>query len=573
MDILMIGINAKFIHSNLAIRSIQQYAAEHGGVHLHRAEFTINQRVEFILPEIYKRKPQVVGFSCYIWNFEMVKRLANELKKVLPQTFVFFGGPEVSFNAEEVLRTTAADCVVCGEGEQSVTDLARCLEQSGDLHTVCGIVFRDGNDIVSTPPAPLLPMADVPFVYDDLSDLEHRILYYESSRGCPFQCQYCLSGNGQRVRMRPLEQVYRHLDFFLAHRVRQVKFVDRTFNCDRRYALSIWKYLHEHDNGYTNFHFEIAAELLNEEMLAFLPQVRKGFFQFEIGVQSTNPKTLEHIKRITKIDELRVIVKRLQSGRNIHLHLDLIIGLPYESYERFGESFNDVYHLRPDQLQVGFLKLLKGSGLYENRERYGIVCSEYAPYEVLYTDNLPYEKLLKLKMVEELVEVYYNSNRFLKLTHYLVGLFPSPFAMFEAFAAFYEENGLHRCSHTNVEDYTIAYRFFQSLHCGDEELFQWYAKFDLYSHEKARKLPDWLTVSLHEAHKTAIYAFYEQADNRERLLPEFAELDTKQLYRQAHIEVFPFNPLTGEQYKTPILFNYRRCDLLGNAEHTVITLD
>lgn len=575
-NILLIGINAKYIHSNLAIRSIRDYAADHYGITPSVIEFTINQRIEQILPEIYKLSPQAIGFSCYIWNYEMIKRLTDELKKLLPNIFIFLGGPEVTYHPEEVLNTSKADCVVLGEGEKICSELFLALMEQKELSSVPGIAFRVGDEIVLTPsPAPL-EMKELPFVYreEDTEKLQNKIIYYESSRGCPFQCQYCLSGHGSKVRFLPLEQVYTHLDFFLAQRVKQVKFVDRTFNCNKQYALQIWKYLKEHDNGVTNFHFEIAAELLDEETLSFLQTVRKGFFQFEIGVQSTNPLTLQHIKRITKIDELRHIIARLQEGKNIHLHLDLIIGLPYEGYDRFGQSFDDVYALSPDQLQVGFLKLLRGSGLYANRQRYGIVASEYAPYEVLYTDHLSYGEILKLKMIEEMVETYYNSNRFRLLLRYLIPLFPSPFRFFEALAAFYEAKGYHLAAHSNLEYYTILHEFFQSRTKGEETLFQWYAKFDLYSHEKAKKLPDWLTVSLPEEKqwKEKSYQFYSDRKQIQTYLPQYAEMDTKQIYRQAHIEVFPFSPLTGEKEETPILFNYRNCDLLGNAEHTVISL-
>lgn len=318
MNTLLIGINAKFIHSNPAIRSIRDYAMEKSRLTFNIAEFTINQRVENILSEIFLLQPQIIGFSCYIWNFELIKRLVSELKMVLPGCVVFLGGPEVSYNAPEVLDKTDADIVVVGEGESVCTQLVLALESGSALETVDGLAFRTKQSIVCTKPQKLLNMDEIPFVYTsknaDLENLEHRIIYYESMRGCPFNCQYCLSGNdksgGSSVRTRTLSQVFSHLDFFLEKRVRQVKFVDRTFNFDKNYAISIWKYLNQHDNGYTNFHFEIAAELLDAEILDFLPTVRRGFFQLEIGVQSTNKETLKCIKRITKIGELRRIISR-----------------------------------------------------------------------------------------------------------------------------------------------------------------------------------------------------------------------------------------------------------------------
>ncbi|WP_195542696.1 B12-binding domain-containing radical SAM protein [Massiliimalia timonensis] len=570
MKTLLVGINAKYIHSNLAIRYLKEYAQSRGVSGICLAEFTINQRPEQILPEIFKECPDVIGFSCYIWNFSIVCRLAAELKKVLPQAFIFFGGPEVSYNAAQVLERTSADLVVHGEGEETVFRLLQALESKAPLQSIPGIACWVEGSISENPDMPPISMDDLPFVYHNMTELEHKIIYFESSRGCPFSCQYCLSCNDHNVRFMSLPKVFRALDFFLSQKVRQVKFVDRTFNCDKQYAMSIWQYLAEHDNGITNFHFEIAAELLDGEILSFLKTVRRGQFQFEIGVQSTYPPTLKAIRRITKLSLLRHIVGELKQGDNIHLHLDLIIGLPLESYEQFQQSFNDVYSLSPDQLQVGFLKLLKGSGLYETASQYGIVCSEFPPYEVLYTRELPYEKLLKLKMLEEMVETYYNSGRFQQLISYLVGLFPTPFDCFEALASFYEEQGYHLVSHSNVEYYTILYRFFQTLNRGDSTRFQWLAKHDLYSHEKAKKIPEWLTVSLEPEYRGCIYRFFDDPDKVANYLPQLSGTETKLICRQAHIEVFPSPEQEAE--RVAVLYSYRQRDLLGNAQTTILPM-
>lgn len=570
MKTLLVGINAKYIHSNLAIRYLKEYAQSRGVSGICLAEFTINQRPEQILPEIFKECPDVIGFSCYIWNFSIVCRLAAELKKVLPQAFIFFGGPEVSYNAAQVLERTSADLVVHGEGEETVFRLLQALESKAPLQSIPGITCWVEGSISENPDMPPISMDDLPFVYHNMTELEHKIIYFESSRGCPFSCQYCLSCNDHNVRFMSLPKVFRALDFFLSQKVRQVKFVDRTFNCDKQYAMSIWQYLAEHDNGITNFHFEIAAELLDGEILSFLKTVRRGQFQFEIGVQSTYPPTLKAIRRITKLSLLRHIVGELKQGDNIHLHLDLIIGLPLESYEQFQQSFNDVYSLSPDQLQVGFLKLLKGSGLYETASQYGIVCSEFPPYEVLYTRELPYEKLLKLKMLEEMVETYYNSGRFQQLISYLVGLFPTPFDCFEALASFYEEQGYHLVSHSNVEYYTILYRFFQTLNRGDSTRFQWLAKHDLYSHEKAKKIPEWLTVSLEPEYRGCIYRFFDDPDKVANYLPQLSGTETKLICRQAHIEVFPSPEQEAE--RVAVLYSYRQRDLLGNAQTTILPM-
>lgn len=576
MKTILVGINAKFIHSNLAIRSISKYAKVNHNLDIDICEYTINQRCEFILQEIFKKQPTFIGFSCYIWNFELIKRLCNEIKKIMPQTLICLGGPEVSYNACEILEKCDVDLVIMGEGEKVFSDLILNLNEYGftekALDNVLSIAYKLNGIICENSLANPPQMDDLPFVYDDILDLENKIIYYESSRGCPFRCQYCLSGAGSKVRTLSLERVFSDLKFFLNKKVRQVKFVDRTFNFDKNYALSIWKFLHDNDNGYTNFHFEIAAELLTDECIEFLKNVRKGYFQFEIGVQSTNPKTLEHIQRITKIDKLRKIIHKLQIPNNIHLHLDLIIGLPYEDYESFKTSFNDVFALNPDQLQVGFLKLLKGSGLYLNKEKYGIVYSEYAPYEVLYTNDLPYIDLIKLKTIEEMVEIYYNSNRYILLVKYLVSLFKSPFSMFEKLAQFYTDNNYYLMSHNNITQYTILYEFFKSLNLGDENSFKWYAKFDIYSHEKAKRLPEWLDVDITSQNKELCYNFFDDENNINTYLPQYKDFDTKQIYRQAHIEIFPFNPITDKPQKTVILFNYKNCDILGNAQYKYIKL-
>lgn len=576
MKTLLIGINAKFIHSNLAIRYLKEYAQIYYQQTLDLIEFTINQRAEFILAEIYRQSPDIIGFSCYIWNFELVVRLISEMKKILPNTIIFLGGPEVSYDPEQVLTAVPADIIVSGEGEETVSLLVKALKEDTPLTDIPGLTFRQQENILRTGAAPLPKLEQLPFVYHNIEDLEHRILYYESSRGCPFRCQYCLSCYGG-VRFRPLEQVFTHLDFFLKKRVAQVKFVDRTFNCNPKFAMAVWKYLSEHDNGCTNFHFEIAAELLNEEMLSFLPTVRKGLFQLEIGVQSTNPKTLEHIQRNTEIEKLRIYLKRLHSGQNIHLHLDLIIGLPYENYQRFAQSFNDVYALWPHQLQVGFLKLLKGSGLYENREQYGIVSSPYAPYEVLSTNDLTYGEILKLKMIEEMVERYYNSNRFQCSLAYLNRLFPTPFALFEAMAEFYESNRLHFCAHTKLDYYTILYHFFLSLNRGNEIIFKSCAKFDLFSHEKVKKFPDWLPDEGLQ-YKAAALNFYSDSEKIQTYLPEYKGTEPNQIYRLAAIEKFAADPLsdslTSPSCKPAVyLFRYQNRDLLGNAAHYLIELE
>lgn len=565
MRTLLVGINAKFIHSNPAVRCLKKYADANGSFDIIIAEFTINQYIDYILSEIFKLSPEAVGFSCYIWNYELVKSLTFELKKILPKVKIFLGGPEVSFNPKEVLGETDADFVISGEGEEIFLNLINALEKGESAENIRGISYKADDRIIVNAAEEPMDLDEVPFIYDDMEDFKDRIVYYESSRGCPFHCQYCLSGGGTKVRLRSLDKVFKELQFFIDKNVRQVKFVDRTFNCDKERAMAIWRYISEHDNGVTNFHFEIAAELLDENMSVFLNTVRQGLFQFEIGVQSTNRETLKAVKRVTLPDRLTPIIHSIQRGKNIHLHLDLIAGLPFEGYDSFKESFNYVASLSPDQLQLGFLKLLKGSGLYQSQKEYGLVHTSYAPYEILKTDYLSYAELQKLKMVEQMVETYYNSRRYIKELELLSGLFDAPFDMFEELSVFYEEKGYHNAPHGKLEYYLILEEF-AKLKGADIERFKLMALFDLYSHEKAKKLPPDTDLSFREKFKTRIYDFYDNPENVRKYLPQYEGFDAKQLIRSAHIEVFPFNPITSEERETAVLFNYKKCDILGNAQ-------
>ncbi len=558
MKILLTAINAKYIHTNLAIRSLAEYAmAKHGG-QIGCLEFTINQHPAAILRQLYREKPDAIGFSCYIWNMEMVRQLARELRLLLPDCLLFFGGPEVSPEPELELAEGVCDLVLLGEGEAPFAELYRRLLQEEDWHTSPSIAYLAEGNIVRTPSPPPAAMDELPFVYaNGFDNLRDRIVYYEASRGCPFHCQYCLSSETKGVRFRSLSLVLPELDFFLSQKVRQVKFVDRTFNCKKDYALSIWKHLAAHDNGFTNFHFELAAELLDSETIAFLQTTRPGLFQFEIGVQSTNPATLEAVRRVTLPQKLTPIVRQLQERQNIHLHLDLIAGLPFKSYDRFGESFNYVYSLAPDQLQLGFLKLLKGSGLYANREKYGLIPQAHAPYEVIRTPWLNHDELLRLEMAAEMVELYYNSGRFAKEIAYLVGRYPSPFHFYEALGDFYEAHSYHKAPHAREEYYTILHQFAQTVPDLNLERFGWLARYDIFSHEKAKKLPEWMGEGLKEAFRRDIYAFFDDPALMRQYLPASLSLDTRQRIRRYHIEVFPFDPLSGKTGQTAILFRYQ----------------
>ena len=468
MKILLVAINAKYIHSNLAVYCLKSYAAKRG-IEVELTEYTINHRRDDILMDIYQRKPDVVAFSCYIWNLEFVQDIAADLYKVLPDLEIWGGGPEVSYDAEKFLaKHPEFRGIMKGEGERTFCELAGLYQIYGKeavnkLDECHGIVWRDPKGEISQglPQAPI-SLDEVPFIYEEYENMmpfENRILYYETSRGCPFSCSYCLSSIDKRVRLRSMELVEKELQFFLDHKVPQVKFVDRTFNCKHDHAMTIWQYIKDHDNGITNFHFEISADLLRENELELMSTMRPGLIQLEIGVQSTNPDTIRAIHRTMDFPKLAGIVNRIHSFKNIHQHLDLIAGLPYEDYDSFHRSFNDVYALRPQQLQLGFLKVLKGSHMKEMTEEYGIVHKELEPYEVLGTRWLPYEDILKLKMVESMVELYYNSGQFQNTIACVEPLFEDAFTLYEKLGQFYEKKGYSEISHSRMRRYEILLEF------------------------------------------------------------------------------------------------------------------
>lgn len=569
--IVLASLSAKFIHSSLALRYLTKFNDNAKKHNLTTMEFTINQRLDFIADELFRAKPDVILFSCYIWNVDMLKSLCQLLKKIMPNCIIGFGGPEVSYEAETFLRENkAVDLIMRGEGELVFSQYLDYLDFGipSSLYDIKSMTFRDEDRIVSTMQQEPLDLALLPFPYEeDFRDVENQIIYYESSRGCPYSCGYCLSSIEKGVRFVPLDKVYTALQKFLDHKVRQVKFIDRTFNCKKSHAMGIWHYLAEHDNGVTNFHFEITADLLDQETIAFLHTVREGLFQFEIGVQSTNPKTIEAINRNVNFDKLSGIVRQIKAGGNIHQHLDLIAGLPHEDYASFARSFNDVYALKPEQLQLGFLKVLKGSMIYNRQHDFSIVYQDTAPYEVLTTHMLPYEDTLKLKAVEEMVETYYNSGKFLNTLEYLVPLYDTPFAFFEQLSQYWIAEKCHYQYQSKIGLCNILWKFAQQNHAVDLTKMQWLIKFDLALHEKPKKLPEWLVVSNEKQYRNQITAFYRDTALVEQYLPHYCGIDSKVIARQTHLEVF------GEVQPIAILFDYEHKDLLQNAQYMMIPLE
>jgi len=548
MKILLTACNAKYIHSNLAVFNLKSYARKYDS-HIVLREYTINQLKDDILKDAYRSHPDVVCFSCYIWNITFVCELAQDLKKILPEAVFWAGGPEVSYDAEAFLeRNPAFDGVMLGEGEETFLELAgHYVEKKVSLEEIRGIVFRKENGILQNNGwREIMNLSEVPFAYENLKDFENRIIYYESSRGCPFSCSYCLSSVDKRLRFRDLSLVKKELQFFLDNKVPQVKFVDRTFNCKHDHAMAIWQYIKEHDNGVTNFHFEISADLLREEELELMSTMRPGLIQLEIGVQSTNPETIKAIHRTMDFEKLAGIVNRIHGFFNIHQHLDLIAGLPYEDYDSFHKSFNDVYSLSPQQLQLGFLKVLKGSHMKDMTEEYGIVHKELEPYEVLGTKWLPYEDILRLKMVESMVEVYYNSGQFQNTLALAEPAFKDPFTMFEKLGQFYEKNGYTEISHSRMRRYEIFLEFMkEEIQIGEVREITWEMVadrmvYDLYLRENLKSHPSFEMDQ--KAYERSVWEYRRQ----------------EKIPKTAHVEVFRDGRV--------LLFDYEKRDpLLHNA--------
>ena len=644
MKFLLTAINAKYIHSNPGVYSLKMFAEstgaaqavqgdqnpwedglpcvplgaekqeEHGpyagvtektareshSMQVEIAEYTINNQMELILEDIYRRKPDMVGISCYIWNIAYALDLVRDIHKVLPDTDIWLGGPEVSYDAPQLLvREPEVFGVMKGEGEEmfaallecyrtlgctvrslgwneqknvaaeSVADsgrlpelqdrpeTARVSEISGNarvsafwhcMSQVAGLTYHGADGIICDQPIrPVMDMSRIPFLYPSLKGFENRIVYYESSRGCPFSCSYCLSSIDKSVRFRDLKLVLPELDFFLEKRVPQVKFVDRTFNAKKSHAMAIWKHILEHDNGVTNFHFEITADLLDEEELELISRMRPGLIQLEIGVQSTNTETIRAIRRKMDLKRLRYVVERINAGKNVHQHLDLIAGLPFEDYESFGRSFNEVYSMEPEQFQLGFLKVLKGSYMHDMVEEYGLKYRGKAPYEVLSTKWLPYSDVLRLKGVEDMVEVYYNSRQFLRTLKLFEQEFESAFAMYEYMAQYYDEQHLTGLNHSRLARYEIFHDLIgQKVEPEQMGVFEDALMCDLYFRENAKSRPSFALP---------------QAPYKEELRRMVPELRT--LGIQVHAEVLR----SGEV----LLFDYREKDRLNhNAKLTVL---
>ena len=587
MKVLLAAINAKYIHSNLGIYSLKTYGekmlkewglAEQAEISL--AEYTINHQMEQILQDIYKRKPDVIGFSCYIWNISYVKMILADIKKVLPDVKIWAGGPEVSYHGEAFLKEEpAVDLVMMGEGEITFAHFLKALLEGEDLKQVPGLMVRNADGtFTDTGFRQVMDMSQIPFPYAfmDMKELEHRIIYYESSRGCPFSCAYCLSSIDKKLRFRSLDLVLPELEWFLQAKVPQVKFVDRTFNCKKSHAMAIWQYIRDHDNGVTNFHFEIAADLLDKDELDLLSTMRPGLVQLEIGVQSTNEKTLETIRRKTDIEEIRQITATINSWHNIHQHLDLIVGLPWEDLKRFKQSFNDVYEMEPEQLQLGFLKVLKGSYMEELIPDCDLLYSAAPPYEVLCTKWLSYGDVLELKDIEEMTEVHYNSRQFTCTLKELEKEFDTPYEMFSFMAGYYNKNHLFGISHSRIARYEILWKIIQERlekngkcetqgkpeNGGVSEKLEQYRDLlmtDLYLRENVKSRPTFARDL--SSSKDFVREFFQKEEKTPEHLSGYEGYDSRQMAKMAHLE-----PLRDGTY---LLFDYKKRDPLSYNARTV----
>lgn len=587
MKVLLAAINAKYIHSNLGIYSLKTYGekmlkewglAEQAEISL--AEYTINHQMEQILQDIYKRKPDVIGFSCYIWNISYVKMILADIKKVLPDVKIWAGGPEVSYHGEAFLKEEpAVDLVMMGEGEITFAHFLKALLEGEDLKQVPGLMVRNADGtFTDTGFRQVMDMSQIPFPYAfmDMKELEHRIIYYESSRGCPFSCAYCLSSIDKKLRFRSLDLVLPELEWFLQAKVPQVKFVDRTFNCKKSHAMAIWQYIRDHDNGVTNFHFEIAADLLDKDELDLLSTMRPGLVQLEIGVQSTNEKTLETIRRKTDIEEIRQITATINSWHNIHQHLDLIAGLPWEDLESFKKSFNDVYEMEPEQLQLGFLKVLKGSYMEELIPDCDLLYSAAPPYEVLCTKWLSYGDVLELKYIEEVTEVHYNSRQFTCTLKELEKEFDTPYEMFSFMAGYYNKNHLFGISHSRIARYEILWKIIQerlekngkcetqamaeNVNISEKlELYRDLLMTDLYLRENVKSRPTFARDL--SSSKDFVREFFQKEEKTPEHLSGYEGYDSRQMAKMAHLE-----PLRDGTY---LLFDYKKRDPLSYNARTV----
>ncbi|CEQ10945.1 radical SAM domain-containing protein [[Clostridium] sordellii] len=549
MKILLTTLNSKFIHTNLAIRYLNQMVKDIEDIEVDIREYTINNELDFILKDIYKNDYDVILFSTYIWNVNDIVKLCDNIKKVKPNMKIALGGPEVSYDSEDSMKKyDFVDYILYGEGELVFRDFVKHLKGDIKIEDVDGIVYRNNKDIIKNKPMKLLENLDlIPSPYEKLNkeEYENRIVYYETSRGCPFNCQYCLSSTLQGLRYFSIDRVKKDLKALIDARVSQIKFIDRTFNANKKFAMEIMKFLMENDNDYTTYHFEVTAHLLSDDMLEFLKHCKEGLFQFEIGVQTTNEKVLDAVGRRDDFGKLSYVVKKIASYRNIHQHLDLIAGLPYEDYKSFENSFNDVFNLGIEHLQLGFLKMIKGTGIRNRADEHEFRYKDYPPYEVLYNKYISYDQILKLKDIEEILERYFNSKNFVLSMRYIIHNFykQSPFKFFEDFATYFNDNGYFNMSQGKNQLYKILLDFYLEKININSDLFKEIIKYDYISLGKTSNVPAFLEKVDIEDFKNRCHLFLQNEENILKYIPRFENTPAKQIIKYVHFEVFKYDIL------------------------------
>lgn len=562
MRVLLTTLNSKFIHTNLAIRYIREYSRYLEGddyeVFMH--EYTINNSIDYIMKDIYKKKIDIVVFSVYIWNVDDIMKLCENIKMINPNIKIALGGPEVSYDVEAAMKKHKyIDYIFYGEGEVVYHDfIIYSMKKDGNIRDLKGIAYRDvlGTVIVNEPMPLIENLDDIPSPYEniDISEYENKIVYFESSRGCPFNCQYCLSSAIKGLRYFSIDRIKRDLKNLIDARVSQIKFIDRTFNANRKIAKEIMNFLMENDNGYTSYHFEVTAHLIDDDMLEFLKSCKKGLFQFEIGVQSTNEKTLIEVGRVDDFKRLSKVVTTISKYKNIHQHLDLIAGLPYEDYDRFSYSFDDVFSLRIECLQLGFLKMIKGTGLRNRADKHGYVYKNYPPYEILYNDYMTYGEILKLKDIEEILEIYYNSGNFkLSVDYIIFNYFERPFLFFESFAKYFDENGYFDIANGKNKLYEIFLNYVKDVVLNIEqnlddisyneelEIFRDILKFDYLSLGKTSSIPIFFNRIEVDDYKNKCHIFLQNPENQARYTTKHYSKPAKNIIKYVHFEEFSYN--------------------------------
>jgi len=570
INITLIALNSKFIHSNLAVRYIRSYLNKKD-ITANILEFSINDSFDKIIKHIYLTNSKVLAFSCYIWNWELIMKLGPSLKKIMPDSIIVLGGPEVSYDVESTMKSNPwIDYIIFGEGEETFYQFAYHLLKDEDYTNIDGLAYRSNGTIyVNNARSPIANLDEIPFPYDNFNDLENRIIYYETSRGCPFKCQYCLSSIEPGVRYFSMDRVYRDIAAFISNNVKQVKLVDRTFNCNKKRCIEIMEYILSR-NGTTNFHFEISAKLIDSDFLNTVKKAPKGVFQFEIGIQSTNENTLEEIERNESFKDIRDNISKIIELGNCHIHLDLIAGLPYEDIRSLEKSFNDVYSLKPHMLQLGFLKLLRGSKLRMDADKHGILYNQHPPYEVLSTKWLSYYDILDLKVIEELVEIFNNSGRFTKSLEYLMKEhYRSPFVFFKELGRFYLDNAALDMPLKISEHYELLYQFV-SQKTKVAPIFNELIKFDFFK-SIGSNMPSCIKRYDHSEIKNSVNSFLKNEDIISSYMPELKSMDIRQKMKYLRFEVFDVDVLDNLQEGKNIVFYIK--NPITNDDNRFISFD